>query len=40
MKPTFAEIRLEGNAEESLFLAILASMQLDPASAIDAPPQP
>jgi hypothetical protein len=34
------EIRLEGNAEESLFLAILASMQLDPASAIDAPPQP
>lgn len=34
------EIRLDGNAEESLFLAIVASMQLDPTAAIESPPQP
>ena len=34
------EIRLEGNAERSLFLAILQSMSLDPASAPDATPRP
>lgn len=34
------EIRLEGPAEKSLFLAILESMSLDPASAADATPRP
>ncbi len=34
------EIRLEGTAERTLFLAILASMELDPAAASPATPRP
>jgi hypothetical protein len=34
------EIRLEGEAERSLFLEILASMRLEPAAAADATPSP
>jgi hypothetical protein len=34
------QVWLEGPAERSLFDAILASMELDPASAVDATPQP